>query len=88
MADLFLKNFNKWLIKEWFGIETVKLGYIRDNVPELRVLEQEKITSNEIKARTLISVQTSFNQGIITRKQAETLLLELGYNETKIQELL
>ena len=88
VADKFLESFNKTFVKNWFGIETAKLGYQRKDIPELTILEKEKVETDKIKLETLLTIQSSVNSGTTSYQSGINTLIYLGYTEQQANDLL
>ncbi len=88
VADKFLQSFNKTFVKNWFGIETAKLGYQRKDITELTILEKEKVETDRIKMETLLTIQSSVNSATTSYQSGINTLIYLGYTEQQANDLL
>jgi len=92
VLDMFLEGFNKWLIRDNYQLMTVKLGYKRQDIPELNIVNKDKTDDNVARTNLVLSVQNSLQGEIVDPKAREkainTLIITGGFTREEAEEML
>ena len=88
VLDFFLKELNKWLIRDNFGLQTVKLGYIVEDIPEMNLINADKTDNNIKRLDMVVKVNDSIRNGSMTNQiGVNTLIIAGGFTEEEAKEL-
>ena len=86
--DFFLKEFNKWLIVDNYNVNTVKVGYKVESIPEMNSINTEKTDDQGKKIDMVLKVNKAVSDGEMTTEAGvNTLVTAGGFSEDEAREL-
>jgi len=85
--DFYLKELNKWLVSENYGLQTVKIGYDINAIPEMNLVNADKTDNNAKKLKMVLEVNQAVASGSMSKSVAVNTLVMAGFNEMEANGL-
>ena len=85
--NYFLESFNDWLVRGNYGLQTIKLGFREENVPELQLINAERTDDNKKKQDMVLNVNRTISIGEMSRQEGINLLTLTGFTQEEAESV-
>lgn len=81
VLDFYLEELNRWLVVENFGLNSLRIGYDVNEIPEMQLMNLDKTTNYANRLDMVVRINDAFQRGSMDRMTAVNTLILSGFTE-------